>query len=487
LQIVKHVFVLVLENRAFDHLLGFSGITGSDAQNGQATRINGLTGNESNSVGGTMFGVTQPADFVMPADPGHEFPDVLQQLCGQGATYAKGGNYPPVTNAGFAAVYAGEGNDPREIMKCFSPSQLPVLVALAGEFALCDNWHASLPSSTWPNRFFVHAASSGGLDHQPSTTEILQWETVDGFKFPNGTIFDALNAKGVEWRIYGGDSFPLVAALHDINLTQIHHYDDFAGDVGGANYAPAYTFIEPKYDPLNNYEDGDSQHPLNDVTRGENLIKLTYEAIRNSPVWNSSLLIVTWDEHGGFYDHAPPPPAVAPGDTDWTNANNTSGFTFEQYGPRVCAVAVSPLIPRNRIDHRLYDHASIPRTLEACFGLRTLTQRDTVANSLTALISLRLPRGDAPAKLPNLAISGAAPAPAAGGGPTATPIPRPLDSADEDLLPGVLQAALHYELALSPPDQKGTILTRFGAIKTRADAEDYLNAVEMKMSEAPKA
>ena len=106
------------------------------------------------------------------------------------------------------------------------PEQLPVLNALAREFAVCDNWRASIPGPTWPNRLFAFAASSDGLDHSPTTAEILTWETVDGIEFRNGTIFEALKRKSPNGlRIYSGDDFPLVAALKGITLADIHKYD----------------------------------------------------------------------------------------------------------------------------------------------------------------------------------------------------------------------------------------------------------------------
>jgi phospholipase C len=168
---IQHVFVLMLENRSFDHMLGYSGITGTDAETGQATKVNGPTGHETNTYNGTISTVTSPADFVMPVDPPHEFSDVLCQLCGPNATYTKGGKYPAIDNSGYVAAYtnacakANQPVTPGEIMKCYAPEQLPVPNALAREYAVCDNWHASLPGPTWPNRMFVHAASSNGLEH----------------------------------------------------------------------------------------------------------------------------------------------------------------------------------------------------------------------------------------------------------------------------------------------------------------------------------
>ena len=146
---------------------------------------------------------------MMATDPAHEFPDVLHQLCGMTATYPRGGEYPPINNSGFVGSYVtGGGRNPGEIMRCYTPDQLPVLNALAREFVVCDNWHSSMPGPTWPNRMFVHAASSAGLDHSPAVWEIAQWELISGFSFPNGTVFDRLQQHGIRRRIYGGRRFP---------------------------------------------------------------------------------------------------------------------------------------------------------------------------------------------------------------------------------------------------------------------------------------
>ncbi len=489
---IKHVFVLMLENRSFDHMLGFSGITGADAVTGQPTQVDGLSGREANVFNGVTHLVTQPADLIMPVDPSHEFTNVVTQLCGAGATYAAGGAYPAVNNSGFVADYFASGGQPNpsEIMKCYAAGQLPVLNALAREFAVFDRWFSSMPGPTWPNRYFVHAASSGGLDHSPTGGEIALWETFSGFQFEHGTLFDALNAIGNAhaWRIYAGGGFPCVAGLKGITNLEIHSFGDFAADVASGSYPVLYTFIEPNYGDIlaNTYRGGSSQHPLDDVTHGEALIKSAYEAIRNSPVWASSLLIVTWDEHGGFYDHVAPPAAVAPGDVAVTSGASQFGFTFQQYGLRVPAIAVSPLIPRNLIDHRIYDHASIPATVERVFGLSPLTLRDNLANSVASLATLAMPRSDAPLTLPNpvAAANLAGAAPQAMAAPSAV---GPADSIDKGNLPGFLHAVLRTDLDLSPPAQRPVILARFKTIKTRAQAQQYMNEVRARASIAGAA
>jgi phospholipase C len=487
---IQHVFVLMLENRSFDHMLGFSGMTGSDAATGQPTRIDGLTGAETNVYAEQSYSVTQPAGYTMPIDPPHEFPDVLKQLCGPAAVYASGGAYPPIVSSGFVTSYAsGRGaSDPGQIMRGFSPGQLPVLNALAREFVVCDNWHASMPGPTWPNRFFAHAASSNGLDHSPTIAEIVLWESVAGFNFPAGTIYDLMNTHNVRWRLYRGDDFPMVAALQGIQLTLVHPFSEFANDVSAADYGVAYTFIEPSYNVLSDYKCSTSQHPLDDVTRGEALIRATYSAIRNSPVWENSMLVVTWDEHGGFYDHAVPPGAIAPGDTQPGSEHNQYGFTFEQYGARVPAVVASPWIPRNLVDHRLYDHTSILATVEELFGMPALTKRDAAANRLTPLISLANPRSDAPLDLGWPAVSGVSDCPAidfaAGMIPQPyrpPPVARPDELAGEGNIAGVLQSALRSDLALSPVSARSAILARVSAVKTRAEARQYADTVRQKL------
>jgi phospholipase C len=551
---IQHVFVLMLENRSFDHMLGFPGISGTDAVSGSPTSINGLTlagssllqlarswqrnsvsgivlrqrgkwpppptvsiralltSSISNTFNGQSFTVTQPADWVMPIDPCHEFcrdlsnpfnkipTGVLQQLCGAGAVYPFGGAYPPVLNTGFVASYAASGGqgDPGEIMKCYNPDRLPVLNQLAQEFVVCDNWYASMPGPTWPNRFFAHAASSGGLDHSPSGADIAKWDTVDGFSFANGTIFDRMNNKNIKWRLYGGDHFPIVAALKGVKLTDINHFADFASDVAKPDYPASYTFIEPDYGhSFSDFRCGTSQHPKDDVTRGESLIKATYEAVRNSPLWSGSMIIITWDEHGGFYDHVPPPSAVAPGDTVPGGDYNQYGFTFQQYGPRVPAVIISPLIPGNLIDHRVYDHASIPATLEVCFSLSAMTQRDAGANNLMPLVSLSSPRGDTPTvlKMPaQSGVTGCDPVSfqrrAATTAPDETvilPVTRPDDSIDEGNMPGFMFVVLRSDLAVSAPGDRPAIIGRFNTIRTRSDASQYMEEVRVKVRLARNA
>jgi phospholipase C len=419
---IEHVFVLMLENRAFDHMFGLSGITGVDIQ-GNPTSINGANPALNTNIDPTTMlpvGVSTPADFQLKGidvDPGHEFPDVLTCLGGAGAVYNPvPGGYPPINNSGFIQNYLNSGSSlPSRIMRCFDPAQLPVLNALAGEFTLCDNWFSSLPGPTWPNRFFLLAATSGGLDGSPSTLDIIQATTVEGYRFENGNVFDLLDANCIDWRIYEGDDFPISFALSGMDLNYVEgkfsHFDGFASDVSQAGFSERFIFIEPKYGAHEfditgpgDFTCGNSMHPLDDVTRGEALVKQVYEAIRNSPCWETSVLLITFDEHGGFYDHVAPPAAVPPGDLI-NQSYVQNHFQFDQLGVRVPAIVVSPFTKKGVIDHTLYDHTSMLKTLESLFGMQNLTNRDKAANDFLHLLNLNTARTDPPTTLPSPAVN----------------------------------------------------------------------------------
>ena len=400
---VDKVFVLMLENRSFDHVFGLSGLrwtspSGEPVEvdgilSGAHTNVDPLTGVAYPAVGGAEFSLKG-----VDKDPGHEFENTVVALCGDGSIFPPSHVYPPIDNSGFIANYRHNGStEPWRIMYCFEPERMPVLNQLAREFAVCDAWFSSLPGPTWPNRFFAAAASSGGLDRSPTDLETVAATTVDGYRFENGTIYDALDDACIEWRIVEGDDFPVSFALAGMNLNALQGrftgFEDFVTEVQSPTYAPRYVFVEPKYGAHGfdvtgpgDFTCGNSMHPLDDVTRGEQLIKDVYDALRRSPHWERSVLVITFDEHGGFYDHVQPPPAVPPGDTP-TLSNVQWGFKFDRLGVRVPAVVVSPLVRRGTIDKTVYDHTSILATVERMFGLRSLTKRDAAANDLIHLLT----------------------------------------------------------------------------------------------------
>ena len=366
---VEHVFVLMLENRSFDHLFGLSQT--------QATPI----------PSGAGFGAG--ATDRCPSDPPHEYRDVHSQINGG------------LMN-GFTKLEQKLG---------FAAAQLPALNELASRYVLFDNWYSSVPGPTWPNRFFVHAASSGGLCTSPSSFRsagavILPDES---FQFQNGTLFDLLDAAypgEINWRIYHGDVSPQVLSLPGMvdKYYQGQDYfrqtypstardgtlndDGFAVDVdSSAGYAPKYTFIEPNYAVQlfnsTTFTTGDSMHSCGLASVGDTLVRYIYESLSRSRIWNSSVLLVLWDEHGGFYDHQTPPAATPPGDVEHNRAKGDGeDFKFDQLGVRVPALLIGPDAPVNGLGSALFpgsnfDHTSVVSTVREIFHLGgPLTHRD---------------------------------------------------------------------------------------------------------------
>jgi phospholipase C len=371
---IEHVFVLMLENRSFDHLFGLSGIHGVSAPPAN-------------------FGFASGASDRLSKDPPHEYENVSQQLASGAMT-------------GFGAVGGPDA------MRGFDAQHLPVLAALAENSLLMDNWFSSMPGPTWPNRFFAHAASSGGLDNSPSGLSVDQAVNSElySYRFDAGHIFDRLLRERRTWRVYHDDAFPQVLALQGmvdkrLDRTFFRRFSEFGTDVVN-QYDVTYTFIEPSYDPFRNYANGNSQHPLGSVAAGEALVKSVYESIFSGPTGASSVLLVVWDEHGGFFDHVTPPMATPPGDRPLNHerASSPADCKFDRFGVRVPALLVSPWLPsglgsqifKNR---EVFDHASIISSLRMTFGLgNPLTARDKAAPSWYKEL-LHEPRA-LPAKLP---------------------------------------------------------------------------------------
>ena len=418
LQKIRRFVVLMLENRSFDHLFGYLKAVNP--------AIEGVTGNEANypnpnSPQPPPVKVHPATVFVMSFDPAHEFMDVQMQLYGPSSASPTQPNAPAnpaamngfLCNATATSQAANVPGDAARVMECFAPDQVPCLTTLAQQFALFNFWHSSLPGPTWPNRFFVHAATSGGLSDSPGTEAIIT-----GYSFQKGTIYGALTEAGRNWRIYH-DGLPQAAGIDSLRgayldpFTRNFREMKFFTDDVKAGKLPDYVFIEPRYGGFldTEFAKGNSMHPTDDIRDGDQLVQLVYETLRNSPYWQDTMLIITFDEHGGFYDHVPPPSAVPTGD-DATYANTADNFKFDLYGVRVPAVVVSAytqagtVIGANAGDSAtIFDHTSILATVEARFGLSPLTARDRIANKLDVALNLANPRDDAPTSLQSLPIT----------------------------------------------------------------------------------
>ena len=372
---IKHLVVLMLENRSFDHMLGLlkrdipdlRGVHGGDYSN--------------RDKNGTRFDVTDGAEYQgqFPVDPPHEFEDVAVQL------YGEGDPRPDVpTMGGFALSYQRGGGDPANVMRCFRPEQLPALTALAKHYLVCDNWFASVPASTPPNRQFAHFGTSFG---QVDST--LIW-------LGHGKgIYGRLETAGRKGRIYYFSPQSGTFGMTFLGSKYFGLYGDFIADCHRGTL-PDYAFVEP---PYHDQQDGTlaaDQHPDNFVLAGDQFIWNVYKAIRsNDEVWQSTLFLIVWDEHGGLFDHVRPP-RLPYGDSF---RSIKPKFDFDQLGVRVGAVVVSPYVNPG-VDHTLFEHASIPATVTQQFigdpGHYAPYLRERKANTMLPLLSDIAPRMEWP-------------------------------------------------------------------------------------------
>jgi phospholipase C len=395
LSAVQHIVQLMLENRSFDQMLGF---LYADNKSPTGAPYEGLTGNESNPDDAgrivTVYKIDKnsPHPYLMPgADPGEGFQNTNLQLFSTDEPLE--GAIP--TNQGFvinfkAAIASDQskhfkdslpGTEPAEIMAMYAPEMLPIMSGLAKGFAVCDHWFASAPTQTIPNRAFAAAATSQGhLDNH-----------VKVFTCPS--IFGSLTNKNIDWAIYGYNRDPLTRLdFPDIQHAPESHFGHFRDfqQRAAAGTLPAYTFLEPSFGAS-----GNSQHPNYDVSLGEQLMHDTYYALRSGPGWNDTLLVITYDEHGGNYDHVPPPwGAVTP-----DNSVGEWNFDFTRFGVRVPALLISPRIAAGtvfRAKQGTIDHTSLLKTIEKRWNLPPLTARDKAAPDLGDALTLSTPRTDDP-------------------------------------------------------------------------------------------
>lgn len=428
---IKHIVVLMLENRSFDNLLGWL-YDGEEIPNKQEFEglskdlWNPLDNIDSDGVPfteqvyvrkngesyklGTKWVDDVEEDYTLPnPDPGEGFRDTNFQLYGH---YQAGDVYPPyATNQGFVNNYKNamlygtysfqdKPCDPRLIMTCYTPNQVPALSSLAKAYAVCDQWHASIPSQTLPNRDFFHAATScGNVNNKPN-------DNCDARTIFN-QIQDAIDKNkrtDLSWKVYSGtDHDGKQFSLTRTVMTQLHapafnnnfqNIKQFYTDAASGDLA-SYTFLEPQFSG-----DGQNdQHPPADVRPGDQMIADVYNAVRKSSCWNETLLIVTYDEHGGCYDHVPPPNYAKPPNAD--EPAGQDGFRFNRLGVRVPTVLISPYIAEGTIarpeGYAPYEHTSVIKTIQMTFGLTgNLTERDKAAPDLSGVLTLKTARTDEP-------------------------------------------------------------------------------------------
>ena len=404
---IKHIVVLMMENRSFDHLVGFL-----DHDNPDYPRLDRLDVSCPRYPWlpfGPRVRPTPDALAVLGTDPDHSHEAVMDQLyprlgkptmsgfIDSFAYRIKHGTMRKLSwwqrvfarlSEFFSRIFRRRAPipaTPDEIMRCFPPGEIPVLGFLAKEYGSLVAWHSSVPGETWPNRQFAHAATS----HGTSNIEI-------GF-YEDPTVFERLSAAGRTWSIYVDGVAQVIAypKLWIGGTGHFHGMDRLRSDIRSGNL-PDYAFIEPNHGI--GPGEGNSQHPGNNLlsgdsfVAGEALIASVYnELVANPSLFESTLLLVTYDEHGGFFDHVPPPSVQPP------DKYRKGKFNFDIAGVRVPAVAISPLIPAGHVDKTFYEHAAIPHVVLRQFvpGAAPLTERDAAsADLLDQLPLLPSPRTD---------------------------------------------------------------------------------------------
>jgi phospholipase C len=409
--LINHVVLVMLENRSFDHMLGFL-YPKSDSFEG----LDGTESNlDSNGNTATVFQITpgmQNAYYFPLANPSEGYTATNFQLFSSNTAPASG----VALNDGFVKSFEEElanpahpldpklvGAQTSSIMGAYTPQTLPVMSGLAKGYAVCDAWFASVPTQTIPNRAFAVAGTSlGSVNNQTHS-------------FSTDSVFGRLADAKRTWKIYGYSRSPLTANDFPDIMATSGQYGEIVSGSGSAGsgfkrfQADAatgqlanFSYLEPEFATHGRAGDHDfqvenDQHPVSNLAVGEKLLYDIYEALRGGPAWAKTLLIITYDEHGGCYDHVHPPTEATPPDTKI----DSSGFDFTRFGVRVPAVIVSPLIPEGTVmrapaNGPPFDHTSIIATLRACFGIAALLKRDAIAPSVTSVLTLAAPRTDDP-------------------------------------------------------------------------------------------
>jgi phospholipase C len=472
-RVLDHVVVMMFENRSFDHLVGrlyepgevksFEGVIGKDLKNPIPEWAE--HGADRKFV---SYGVASNMNTPSP-DPGEEYPHIntdlfgiqnprnrFQPLARMVAPYnAPDDPRQQPTMDGFVADYisafaAEKRRQPTyeeysQIMTGYTPEQMPVLSALGRGFATFDHWFCEVPSQTFTNRSFFHAATASGY--------VINYPPADAFPVHNTaeTLFERLDAKGLTWRVYCDAPSPasFTGIIHASRLrnrfaTNFSTVADFLDDAR-AGRLPTYSFIEPNmwhshndmHPPVSALMHGLPFDEPSSLLGGEALLASIYDAVRTSSSSNGSnylntLLLVAFDEAGGTYDHVPPPPAPPP---DPRASAGQMGFTFNRSGQRVPAIAISAWIPQRTVVNDEYRHTSLIRTMRERWSLGPpLTARDAIARDIGPILSLNQPRS--PDQWPDV-------------------VPRPVPKFDTALLPpdrplsvlgmGILRAVLEFE------------------------------------------
>jgi phospholipase C len=356
---ITTVVVVMMENRSFDHLLGYLALKpGWQMVEGVKPNDPAWVESTTNIYGGVRYAPFEQKNVTgkMAADPPHEWKDIARQMGHLDAS----GKFPM---NGFVENYANAKAKPRitskpPVMGYFTGQRIPVTDRLAANFAVCDHWFSSLPAGTQANRLMAMAGYS-----------LIAHNT---FPLPSHElVYDWLDARKIRWRVYH-EGLPFFAMMPDqigriLTSGQFRPLAKLWEDANNESpdEFPEVIFVEPWYTDGPHHDVSRDDHAPSSIVGGQQFLNEVYRSIRVNPNWASSVMVVTYDEHGGFFDHVSPPPVVteAPDDT-----HNNPGFGY--LGLRVPAIVVSPLVVPGTVCDKRLDHTSVLRFIGQKFGER---------------------------------------------------------------------------------------------------------------------
>ena len=351
---IEHIVVLMMENHSFDCYFGMLG-------RGDGFTLDGHghpTASNPDAHGRPVRTYHAPSTCQAHYQVGQNW-DTSHRCWNHGR------------NDGFVTACS------REAMAYWSGADLPFYYSLARQFPICDRYFSSVMAQTYPNRRFVMAATALGQVSDP-------FPGVNDPRPPHGTIFDRLNDHQISWKNYFVDLpttglFPYVLLSNPGKAVPVAEFfvDAAAGTL------PAFSLVDPEGWQA-------SEENPQDIRTGEYYSSLIINAVLNSPAWSRTMLVFTYDEHGGYHDHVSPPPAVRPdGIRPSVKQGDTYGDMYSYYGFRVPTVVISPWARRNYVSHVTHDHTSILRLVETKWNLPALTYRDANASNLLDCLDLR--------------------------------------------------------------------------------------------------
>ena len=390
---LDHIIVVMMENHSFDNLFGDLGRTRSGVD---ALHFDG-SGTVTNSNPGPQG--TSDAVAAFPFANTGQAQNVTQSWA---ATHEQ-------INGGAMNGFVRASNGAREPMGYYTPEVLPFAYSLASQFTIGDRWFGSAPGPTYPNRRFLLAGTAYGATVTASAT-LLDPPP------PHGTIFDLLSDHNINWCDYFSD-VPMTSVIPSIVLKHANHHapiSKFFHDCR-AGTLPAVSFVDPRIGILSDIgaplkslpgivqdalrvlgadfaatDPAQTEEDPHDMYWGEAWAATLVQAVLDSKTWERTLLIYVYDEHGGYYDHVPPPAAIPPDGIPPKLGPGDPPSTYNIYGPRVPAVVVSPYSAAGRVTNVIHDHTSVLATIEAKWNLPALTDRDASASTVMDFLDLAL-------------------------------------------------------------------------------------------------